>query len=240
MYRYVDDLVINISRTDTSTDTWTFAANDFFNTIEITASTVALTLLAGSGSTNNEFIFDEYQETSIVIELGTEVTTNTIIPYNVNAIPIDNSTIVVNNGVLEAVASAPSNMVTTDTVQTITAAKTFNAGKLRSPDVIITHPNGANSGRAKLNYTYQQNYLPPYRNFVTLSDDYYAKDLIQFCHYINSSTIQVENVGIIPCNTDNSTSALGTASKPWTEAYISDKLILSNLPTSDPQVAGQV
>lgn len=72
-----------------------------------------------------------------------------IYPINSDFINIDNTTIVKDaNGVLSAVASAPSNMVTTDTEQDITGQKTFS-----TPIIKMNSQNGT-----MLQYNYSNYY----------------------------------------------------------------------------------
>lgn len=112
-------------------------ANDITQTISSTGTTQV---------TSSAAVYNALQ--NVQVDKATSTTLGTVMP--------DNSTITVdNNGVISAVSSAPTNMVTTDTAQDITGVKTFtgydsNGGihfsystSVRAGGYIYANPTGA-------------------------------------------------------------------------------------------------
>ena len=191
-----------------------------------------------------EFAFD-YHSTYIIS------------PINSNFIKIDNRTIVKSiNGTLSAVE--PSNMVTTDTDQTISGNKTLTGNltvnnnnatitlsQYQNDKVIIAGVKGLQLGHTDNLYS-----------TILKRQDNYSFDIINYVGYSTGGGIKVHtydpsnyslyDVALTPYINIGLHNVLGTSTLPWNGLYIksgqnlNSSVIMLDLPTTDPQVAGQL
>lgn len=67
----------------------------------------------------------KYDSNTLGVNASNELTVPTATTSNLGLVKPDGTTITINNGVISAASSAPSNMVTTDTTQNVTGVKSF-------------------------------------------------------------------------------------------------------------------
>ncbi|MBQ2350098.1 MAG: hypothetical protein II393_02360 [Cytophagales bacterium] len=92
----------------------------------------------------------KYDSTTLGVNANNELTVPTATSNTLGLVKPDGSTITINNGVISAVSSTPSNMVTTNTNQTITGQKKFTDYTTFYSEygpVITSNMNDVNAGR---------------------------------------------------------------------------------------------
>ena len=184
-------------------------------------------------------------------------------PILADYIPIDNSTITISNGVLTAAGSAPSNMVTTDTAQDIfisydhgvNTCKRFILEK--SPYAYGSQLMGTIVSSKLTNGTLNDLFYLYWTNYAFNG----GAPTINIAGVHNNDTIGINSIVFGKLSTDPNVSSLygsgwafvlgqkasntaGSINGIYARAnanYTSTlEVIFENLPTSDPQVAGQL
>lgn len=105
--------------------------------------------------TNGDNIFDvhpeslslKYDSNTLGVNSSNELTVPTATTSNLGVVKPDGSTITINNGVISAASSTPNNMVTTDTVQDITAKKNFANTQVFSGTQYYSYTDGIQLGK---------------------------------------------------------------------------------------------